>query len=70
MPLHMTKKEEISEQDIITCLNIDYGIKVKKLTHLPVGADMNAFVYKASEGDEHYFVKLKRYQGYENRAAI
>ncbi len=51
----------ISEQFIIDCLNTDYGIEVATLTLLPLGADMNASVYKAQTHDQSsYFVKLKR----------
>ncbi len=49
-----------SDQRIIDCLNIEYGIKVAKLTFLPIGADMNASVYKSEAHDESYFIKLKR----------
>ncbi len=46
---------------IISCLNINYGIKVATLTFLPLGADINASVYKAQAHDQtSYFVKLKR----------
>ena len=46
---------------IINCLSTYYWIKVVTLTLLPVGADMNASVYKAQAGDQKtYFVKLKR----------
>ncbi len=51
----------ISDQNIINCLHTDYGIEVASLTLLPVGADMNASVYKAVALDRtSYFVKLKR----------
>ena len=48
-------------QPIIDCLNTDYGIEVATLTRLPLGADLNASVYKARAYDQSsYFVKLKR----------
>ncbi|HXF28256.1 MAG TPA: phosphotransferase, partial [Chlamydiales bacterium] len=51
----------LSDQLIISCLNTNYGIDVATLTSLPVGADMNASVYKAQALDQtSYFVKLKR----------
>lgn len=40
-------KQAISDERIIDCLNTEYGIKVAKLTFLPLGADLNASVYKA-----------------------
>ncbi len=54
-------EQPLSNQRIIDCLNTDYGIKATKLTFLPIGADMNASVYKAEAHDESsYFIKLKR----------
>jgi spectinomycin phosphotransferase len=57
----MTEKKTLSDLFIINCLNADYGIEVAVLTLLPLGADMNASVYKAQTYDQtSYFVKLKR----------
>lgn len=57
----MIEKQPLSEKFIINCLNADYGIEVTVLTLLPLGADMNASVYKAQTYDQtSYFVKLKR----------
>ncbi len=51
----------IEKQHIISCLNIDYGIEVESLTFLPIGADINASIYKAHTYDQKvYFIKLKR----------
>ncbi|KKP35848.1 MAG: Spectinomycin phosphotransferase [candidate division TM6 bacterium GW2011_GWF2_32_72] len=59
------KKQFLSIQRIIDSLNTDYGIKVAELTFIPLGADMDASVYKAQTCDQSsYFVKLKR--GYHN----
>ena len=57
----LEKQKTISNQRIIDCLITDYGIEVATLTFLPLGADMNASVYKAQALDQtSYFVKLKR----------
>ena len=57
----MIEKQSLSDQRIIDCLNTDYGIKVATLTFIPLGADMDASVYKAQTHDQSsYFVKLKR----------
>ena len=57
----MTEKQSFLDQLIIGCLNANYGIQVAVLTLLPLGADMNASVYKAQTYDQtSYFVKLKR----------
>lgn len=53
-------KNPPSDQCIIDCLKTYYGIEVVKLTFLPLGADMNASVYKAeAQKQPPYFVKLK-----------
>lgn len=57
----MLEKHPPSDQDIINCLKTDYRISVIKLTFLPLGADMDASVYKAEGYDQtSYFIKLKR----------
>ena len=57
----MPVKQSLSDQRIIDCLHAHYGIEVVTLTFLPLGADMNASVYKAAAQDNSsYFVKLKR----------
>lgn len=51
----------LSDRCISECLNSNYGIKVASLVLLPIGADMNASVYKAESNDQSsYFLKLKR----------
>ena len=64
-------KNTLSDQRIIDCLNTDYGIEVATLTFLPLGADMNASVYKAETHDQtSYFVKLKRGHHHDISIAI
>ena len=48
----MLEKQSLSNQRIISCLINDYGIEVATLTFLPLGADMNASVYKAEAADK------------------
>ena len=56
----MIEKQSLSDQRIIDCLNIDYGIKVATLTFIPLGADMDASVYKAQTHEQSsYFIKVK-----------
>lgn len=43
--------QALSHQHIIDCLSIHYDIKVARLIFLPIGADMNASVYKAEAYD-------------------
>jgi spectinomycin phosphotransferase len=57
----MIEKQFFSEQRIIDCLKSDFDITVDTLTFLPLGADIDASVYKAQANDKSsYFVKLKR----------
>lgn len=61
----------LDSYEIIECLNAGYGIAVNQLILLPVGADMNAAVYKAETHDgKSYFVKLKRGHRYNMSVAI
>lgn len=58
-------------ESIIHCLNANYGISATVLTLLPLGADMNASVYKAeTQSSQSYFVKLKRGHRYDMSVAI
>ncbi len=64
-------KQTLSDQRIIDCLNANYGIKVARLTFLPLGADLNASVYKAETHDQSsYFIKLKRGHHHDISATI
>ncbi len=57
----MIERPLILDQPIMNCLKVDYGIQVTTLVFLPLGADMNASIYKAQAVDlTSYFVKLKR----------
>lgn len=63
--------QTLSSQSIIDCLKANYGITVAVLTLLPLGADMNASVYKAeAKNSQSYFVKLKRGHRYDMSVAI
>lgn len=67
----MLEKQSLSNQRIISCLINDYGIEVATLTFLPLGADMNASVYKAQAVDKTcYFVKLKHGHHHDISVAI
>lgn len=57
----MLEKHLFSDSMIIKCLNNNYGIEAGTLTFLPIGADMNASVYKVQTRDQlSYFIKLKQ----------
>lgn len=57
----LMSKNRVCNPYIIDCLSTRYGITVTQLILLPLGADMNASVYKAqTQGGLSYFLKLKR----------
>ena len=65
-PIFEKIKAFIKERELIDCLNTNYDIAVTKLVFLPLGADMNASVYKAETGDgPSYFIKLKHGHHYD-----
>src|SRR5262245_17213647 len=67
----MLENQIISTNSIIDCLQADYGIKITSLRYLPVGADLNASVYKAQTHDnKFYFIKLKRNYNHNISLAI
>lgn len=67
----MPIEPSLSHQCIIDCLRAHYGISIITLTYLPLGADNNAFIYKAKAQDNSsYFVKLKRGHHHDIGAAV
>lgn len=56
----MLEKPPIPDQLIVDCLRSRYGLAVATLKFLPLGADMNAAVYKAQTDEKSYFIKLIR----------
>lgn len=56
----MSEKLVLPNQLIIDCMRTIYDIKVATLTFLPLGADVDACVFKAQADQSAYFVKLKR----------
>jgi spectinomycin phosphotransferase len=56
----MLEKPDIQDEDIIACLQSDYGLLVVQVIFLPLGADLNTAVYRAvAEDATPYFVKLR-----------
>jgi spectinomycin phosphotransferase len=57
----MLEKPELADEDIIRCLHEQYGLSVGSITFLPLGADLNTAVYRATtRAGTAYFVKLRR----------
>jgi spectinomycin phosphotransferase len=57
----MLEKPDLADEKIVACLQAAYGAPVSQLAFLPLGADVNAAVYRAVAQDgATYFVKLRR----------
>jgi spectinomycin phosphotransferase len=57
----MLEKPALKDERIINCLKTEYGLSVKKIAFLPLGADLNTAVYRLVTNDETvYFLKLRR----------
>jgi spectinomycin phosphotransferase len=57
----MLEKPNIEDEKIVACLNEAYGLSVAEIIFLPLGADLNTAVYRATvERQTAYFVKLRR----------
>lgn len=61
----MLTRPFLSTDRIVSCLQTDYGIDVSSLSFIPLGADLNAAVYKAETYvNRTYFIKVKRSYNY------
>jgi spectinomycin phosphotransferase len=57
----MLTKPDLQDEEIIACLQREYGLQAEGLAFLPLGADLNTAVYRAfTEDGGPYFVKLRR----------
>lgn len=57
----MLIEPDLDHKEIRTCLQNAYGLIVETIVFLPLGADLNAAVYKvATNNKENYFLKLRR----------
>ena len=57
----MLENPELKDEQIINCLQDEYGLRVEKITFLPLGADPNTSVYRVVTKDETiYFLKLRK----------
>ena len=57
----MLEKPDISDQLIISGVQQDYGLRVARLTFLPLGADVNTAAYRLVSADgTAYFLKLRK----------
>jgi spectinomycin phosphotransferase len=57
----MLEKPEIKDERIINCLRVEFGLDVKNISYLSLGADVDTSVYHAiTKHGTNYFVKVRR----------
>ena len=57
----MLEKPKLKDGKVIHCLRKEYGLNIEKISFLPLGADVNTAVYRATAHDgTAYFAKLRR----------
>jgi len=67
----MLEKPDLEDKKILNCLKHEYGLRVAQITFLPLGADFNTAVYRATAHEETaYFVKLRRGEFDEAAVAV
>lgn len=67
----MLTPPDLSNETIITCLHHHFGLPVTEVNFLPLGADVNAAVFRViAEGEVVYFLKLKRGDFDESAVAV
>jgi spectinomycin phosphotransferase len=56
----MLEKPDLQDEEIVSCLQDEYGLNVAQVAFLPLGADRNTAVYRVVTDDEtSYFLKLR-----------
>src|SRR5579872_1735936 len=56
----MRQEPDLPREKIAACLSARYGLTVVSARFLPIGHDLNAFVYEVTAADDQtYFVKIR-----------
>lgn len=56
----MLEKPDVQDEQLIACLQTNYGLPVVQITFLPLGADLNTAVYRVvTNNGTSYFLKLR-----------
>jgi spectinomycin phosphotransferase len=56
----MLENPGLPDQEIVACLQDEYGLQVSQVSFLPLGADVNTAVYRVTAADgAAYFLKLR-----------
>ena len=67
----MLEKPDFPEEKVIACLESEYGLQVKALDFLPLGADLNTAVFRVTgQDDRQFFLKLRRGDFFHAGAAV
>jgi spectinomycin phosphotransferase len=67
----MLIKPDLKDEAIIRCLQDAYGLNVKNISFLPLGADFNTAVYRATTSSKvDYFLKLRSGEFFEASVSI
>lgn len=57
----MLEPPDVPDAQIADCVQTDYGLTVKQIEFLPLGADVNSAVYRVIDGrGQAFFLKLRR----------
>ena len=57
----MVERPELKDKQIINCLRDEYGLGVKNISFLPLGADVDTSVYRVvTKNETNYFVKVRK----------
>src|SRR6478735_7314918 len=56
----MLEKPDLPDEQLIACLQHNYGLRIVQVDFLPLGNDLNTAVYRVIAGDARpYFLKLR-----------
>src|SRR6476620_8576277 len=56
----MLEKPDLPDEQLIACLQHDYGLRIVQVDFLPLGNDLNTAVYRVVADDARpYFLKLR-----------
>jgi spectinomycin phosphotransferase len=56
----MRVKPTIADDEILSCLQVDFAISARDIEFLPLGADGHAWSYRVDADDGRYFLKVRR----------
>ncbi|HEO8433329.1 TPA: aminoglycoside phosphotransferase family protein [Legionella pneumophila] len=67
----MLTKPDLKDKEIVKCLQDAYGLDVKVISFLPIGADFNTAVYRiTTSSKKEYFLKLRSGEFFEASVSV